>query len=57
MLTLLDLGGNFINDEAIHEWVSIFIKTLWVIKYTVNYGPLVNGYVYLLEHFGLLSTL
>ena len=38
-LTSLDLSGEFIN-EPIRERVSIFIKILWVIKYTINYGPI-----------------
>ena len=43
-MTSLDFQGEFINYEPICEWVStctcIFIKILWVIKYTIYYGPI-----------------
>ena len=39
-MTSLDLQGDFINDEPICHWASIFTKIPWVIKYTVNYGPI-----------------
>ena len=37
----LDLQGEVVNDEPIRERASIIIvKILWVIKYTINYGPI-----------------
>ena len=33
----------FMNDEPIHEWASVFVKILWVINYTINVDPFVNG--------------
>ena len=37
---LLDLRGHFVNGEAIREWASTIAKILWVIQYTINYGPI-----------------
>ena len=40
MLNLVYLQGDFVNDKPIHECAFIFAKILWVMKYTINSGPI-----------------
>ena len=41
-LSIQDIPRDFVYKygETIHEWASIFVKMLWVIKCTVNYGSI-----------------
>ena len=39
-MSQLDLRGYCIIREAICEWASIIAKIPWVIKHTINYGPI-----------------
>ena len=55
--TLLDLQGDFVNDETICDWASVFAKVLWV-KSTLNYRPIGEWLsIFTKIYFGLLSTL
>ena len=39
-LASVNLRSNFVNDDPIREWVCVFIKPLWVIKYAIHYRPI-----------------